>query len=191
MFLCNKIGHKRQDCRNGQGKKTRSDKLEFTVSDQSSEGWLLESGASSHVRPSKNEFAELEMLKNPINITIANGSEVLAMGVGTVRVMLKNENPIKIEEVLFVPDLDRRLLSIPALSRKGLQVLFTKTHCEIRMKDEFVTRVTKVGKVYIMECTTVESATSDQVMEKVPKSVDIDIWHARLGHLPMSKMKTL
>ncbi|KAI9920206.1 hypothetical protein PsorP6_016084 [Peronosclerospora sorghi] len=59
------------------------------------------------------------------------------------------------------------------------------------MQDEVVTRVTKVGKIYIMESTTDESARSGQVMEQVPKSVDIDIWHARLGHLPMSKMKTL
>ncbi|KAI9920740.1 hypothetical protein PsorP6_001030 [Peronosclerospora sorghi] len=122
MFI---IGHKRQDCRNGQDKKTIPDELAFTVSNQRSEGWLLDSGASIHMCPSKNEVAELEILKNTINITIANGSEVLAMGIGTVRVMLKNET-IKIEELLFVPDLDRRLLSIPALSRKGLQVLFTK-----------------------------------------------------------------
>ncbi|KAI9906146.1 hypothetical protein PsorP6_013784 [Peronosclerospora sorghi] len=185
------IGHKRQDCRNGQDKKTRPDELAFTVSNQRSEGWLLDSGASSHMCPRKNEFAELEILKNPIKITVTNGSEVLDMGIGTVRVMLKIEKTIKIEGVLFFLDLDRRLLSIPALSRKGLQVLFTKTHCEIRMKDELVTRVTKFGKIYIMEYTTVESARSGQVMEQVPKSVDIDIWQARLGHLPMSKMKTL
>ncbi|KAI9919778.1 hypothetical protein PsorP6_017631 [Peronosclerospora sorghi] len=150
-MLSGLIGHKRQDCRNGQDKKTRSDKLASTVSDQNSEGWLLDSVESSHMCPRKNEFAELEMLKNPVKITIANGSEVLAMGIGTVRVMIINEKSIKIEEVLFVPDLDRRLLSIPALSRKILQVLFTKLHCEIRMQDEVVTRVTKAGKVNIME----------------------------------------
>ena len=47
---------------------------------------------------------------------------MLAAGVGTIRVVLKNKKTIRIEDVLYVPQLDRRLLSISALSAKGLNV---------------------------------------------------------------------
>lgn len=50
-------------------------------------------------------------------ITISDGSEVEAQVVETVRVQLKSGEVISIEETLWVPDLDRRLVSISSLIR--------------------------------------------------------------------------
>ena len=114
----------------------------FTVCEDMAEGWLLDSGASSHMCPFKEEFSELRPLKNQTYISIANGNKVSAGGIGTVPVILKNKTPIRIEDVLHVPDLDRRLLSIPALAEKGLNVSFGRGVCEIRDNERIVTQVT-------------------------------------------------
>ena len=56
--------------------------------------------------PGRDKFSNLDSLKHPIMITIANGSGVEAQGVGTVRVQLKTGEVIRIEETLWVPGLD-------------------------------------------------------------------------------------
>ncbi|CAI5728481.1 unnamed protein product [Peronospora effusa] len=89
-YGCNKYGHKRQDCKAAkvQTERTGTERA-FTASSRTSAGWLLDSGARSHMCPNKDEFLFLDSLTDPIMITIADGSEVEAQGVGTVRVRVK------------------------------------------------------------------------------------------------------
>ena len=68
---------------------------------------------------------------------------MLAAGVGTIRVVLRNKKTVRIEDVLYVQQLDRRLLSISVLSAKGLNVTFRNKTCEIRNDQEVVTQVTQ------------------------------------------------
>ena len=99
-----------------------------TVCEDMAEGWLLYSGASGHMCPFKEEFSELRPLKDQTYISIANGNKVSAGGLGTVPVILKNKTPIRIENLVYV---DPRLLSIPALAEKGLDVSFGRGICQI------------------------------------------------------------
>ena len=151
-YRCNKYGHKRQDCVVAQQETRQSGKERaFTASCQTSAGWLLDSGASSHMCPDRDEFSKIDSLKDPIMITIADGSEVEAKGVGTVRVQLKTGEVIRIEETLWVPGLDRRLLSISALSRKGLKVIFSNLSCQIRSNAEVIAQVPRRNKMYVLD----------------------------------------
>ena len=86
--------------------------------------------AATCARPYEEEFNDIRPLKNTIHIIIANGKQVAARGIGTIRVVLKNKTPIRIDSVLFVPELDRRLLSVPVLVERGLNVSFEKGKCE-------------------------------------------------------------
>ena len=111
-------------------------------------------------------------------------------GIGTIRVVLKNKKPIRIDNVLFVPELDRRLLSASVLVERGLNVSFENGSCTIRNNQEIVTEVARKGKVYVMESVTREEV---HAVEEKPNvgSAKISTWHARLGHLPINKMKLL
>lgn len=67
---------------------------------------VIKHGVSRHMCPDRDEFSFLDSLTDPIMITIADGSEVEAQGVGTVRVQLKTSEVIRIEETLWVWGLD-------------------------------------------------------------------------------------
>ena len=115
----------------------------------------------------------------------------MAVGVGTIRVVLKNKKTIRIEDVLYVPQLDRRLLSISALSAKGLNVTFRNKTCEIRNDQEVATQVTQKGQLFVLECDTLESANASEEVGGGAKPENLSVWHARLRHLPMKAMKSL
>ena len=51
--------------------------------------------------PDRDEFSKLNSLKDPIIITIADGSEVEAQGVGKVRVQLNTGEVIRVEETIW------------------------------------------------------------------------------------------
>lgn len=55
-------------------------------------------------------------LKNDTYVFIANGSKFSAGGIGTLLVIMKKKTPIRIGNLLYVSDLDRRLVPIPALA---------------------------------------------------------------------------
>ena len=197
-YRCNKYGHKRQDCVVAQQETRQSgEERAFTASCQTSAGWLLDSGASSHMCPDRDEFSKIDSLKDPIMITIADGSEVEAKGVGTVRVQLKTGEVIRIEETLWVPGLDRRLLSISALSRKGLKVIFSNLSCQIRSNAEVIAQVPRRNKMYVLDCSPVESANICEETNREEKSrdgsgaADLQVWHARLGHLPTKMLNDM
>ena len=158
-----------------------------------SANWILDSGASSHMSFDRDEFMDIKELKNPISITIANGTSVQAMATGSVPLTLMNGENVTVYNVLYVPDLDRRLLSIPALVSKGIRVTFGEDWCDIGTRECRIARVSMKDKMYILRAVSrikpeisMIAATSNSNTGK-----DMDIWHARLGHLPEQKIEEL
>ena len=189
-FLCGKFGHKKNDCYKnsdeGNGKGEKQEHAFSAATNGLSSGWLLDSGASSHMCPVKNEFASIELFKEPVPISIANGWEVKALGTGNVPLTLKDGTLVRMYDVLFVPDLDRRLMSISALVKKGLKIRFEKKCCVISNEESEIVRVERDGKLYILDCKARESAFAS-----VEPTHEAGLWHARLGHYPISKIKKL
>ena len=54
--------------------------------------------------------------------------------IGTINCSTSNGNNIKIENVLYVPELKSNLLSVTELQNKGLDILFTKNKFEIKKR---------------------------------------------------------
>ena len=187
-FNCGRLGHRFAECRQKRQQHDIQSKNEhaFMASNDVSSTWLLDSGASSHMSPFEKDFTNIQLLKTPIIISIANGVQLSATKFGNVSVMLENNDQVKIHDVLLVPGLDHRLLSVSALVAKGLEVNFENEWCTIRKNKEMVTCLKKSGKLYLLQCKmTMENAK--QASEKQ----DARLWHARLGHIPMSKLKML
>ena len=137
----------------------------------------------------KDEFLEIDSLKDPIMITIADGNKVEAQGIGIVRVKLQTGEVIRIEGTLWIPGLDRRLLSISSLSRKCLQGIFSDLSCQIRSDTEAIAKVPRRDKMCVLECSLTESVNVCQETDQEHKTsdgsgvADLRVWHARLGHL--------
>ena len=143
--------------------------------------------------PERNDFSVIKPLKIPIEISIADGNKVLAKEIGTINVVLENKKNIKIHDVLYVPGLDRRLLSISALVGKGLSVIFKNSICEIIDQNETIVKIPKTGQLYLMKCESGGQMTYEAVQIQVGSSTQekLELWHARLGHLPATTMKNL
>ena len=130
-FHCNKVGHREKDCWKSNNPNKEKSEHTFSSYEDNHCRWILDSGASSHMSFNKKDFSQLRSMKNHVSISIANGDKLEAIGIGNIHLALANGENIRVEDVLYVPKLDKRLLSVSAMNRKGIQVTFGKSNCEI------------------------------------------------------------
>uniref|UniRef100_A0AAV1T9V0 Polyprotein n=1 Tax=Peronospora matthiolae TaxID=2874970 RepID=A0AAV1T9V0_9STRA len=189
-FTCGKHGHKSSQCHSV--KQSRSgDEFVFSASSEkleSSATWLLDSGASRHMTDDERDFVEYENLTTPISITVANGQHLMAKGTGSVRFVLENSRTVMLKKVLHVPKLDKKLVSVPALTARGVLVQSKRNQAVLTSNGITVAVINRVGKLFawnvkqdvVLEAYKAESTTKEDD-ESGP-------WHARLGHVSTSKL---
>ena len=85
------------------------------------QGWVIDSGASAHMTPFKNDCYDIQNTNR--RIYLADGSSVICKSSGSIIIpIIKNKmdlGTLKLEDVLIVPNLDRRLFSVNSFLNKG------------------------------------------------------------------------
>nr|CCA21616.1 putative polyprotein [Albugo laibachii Nc14] len=152
---------------------------------------ILLGKATSHMCCQKSDFQSLRNLDAPVNISIANGSSVQAVAIGTIPITLNNGEKVTIHDVLYVPELDRRLLSVPALVSRGLKITFGEHWCDIISGTKRIIRVKRRKNMYLLEGVDRKLQSTASVASLRGRTLDWDLWHARLGHVPIDRIKQL
>lgn len=173
---CSKYGHMKRDCPELQ--QQRQSEVMFMAGGSGCNGWLVDSGASSHMSPNKSDFSNYQALENPVEVTIADGATVKAVAVGEIVIEYSNELKVRVTDVYHIPDLDRRLISVAKLTQRGLVVQFGPSHCSIIQGTEVVMKIPKKNNVYVIG----EERERAMVIEHGHSPNQWELWHARLGH---------
>ncbi|KAF1336396.1 Integrase catalytic core protein, partial [Globisporangium splendens] len=176
-YGCNKVGHMKKDCPDQSS--NRDSEVMFMANQAETDGWLLDSGASSHMTFTKLDFQTYEVLPEPVEIIIADGATMKAIGVGNIRIKIDNGRIVTITEVLHIPQLDRRLISISKLTQRGLGVRFNLTHCAIMNGDDVLVQAQRYKNIYKLNAVPEEGCF---LVEHGDAQSKWELWHARLGH---------
>eukprot|EP00253_Pinus_taeda_P014678 PITA_14678 len=115
--------------------------------------WLIDSGASRKFTGYKEALSNL--IEKDINLIIilADNATYPVKRVGNVTLQLNQGNTIHLQEVLYVPDLKKNLVSISAMENKGFKVAFIDGKVHVwnkNFKDAF-TLGFKVDSLYQVE----------------------------------------
>ncbi|KAI9915688.1 hypothetical protein PsorP6_007795 [Peronosclerospora sorghi] len=180
-FNCNKKGHMEKDCRSRQA--GTHDEMLFLATKDHTNGCLLYSGESSHMTQFSDDYISYRNISyrnisNPVAVTIADGAFLNAVGVGDVKMVTIDGREITVTEVLFIPNLNRRLISIPKLTSRGMDVLFGYKSCDIMKNGKQWVRVTRRGDSYYLPCRATERAN---FVEHTRGQSEWELWHDRSG----------
>ena len=85
----------------------------FACLTHSSAPWILDTGASDHISGNKDLFSSLTFPTPLPTITLTNGSQTIAKGIGTACPLPS----LPLTSVLYVPDFPFNLISISKLTR--------------------------------------------------------------------------
>ncbi|OWY93883.1 Rve-domain-containing hypothetical protein, partial [Phytophthora megakarya] len=94
-------------------------------------------------------------------------------------------------KVLYVPNLDRKLLSIPALASREMTVVFDDDGCSIQHGGKVVSKVHKTGAMYVWDVHVLQEPQVDEIAALAAGEVTTVVWHARLGHLSVPRMSAV
>lgn len=90
--------------------------------------FCVDSGCTDHLVKDKRYFHELLMLNKPIMIAVAQkNNHIEAIGIGNIKVISNvfgKDLECTIQNVLYVPNLKRNLLSVKRLEMANIKIIF-------------------------------------------------------------------
>lgn len=166
---------------------------ESCLSVTSQEDWYFDSGASKHITSQRNLFSVFDATSERGTVTCANNSAYAIQGVGKIVLTATHGGSFTLTDVLYVPGIQKNLLSVPAIAMGGLEVTFSGRKCTVHdLSDEgcIVATGTLCRGLYRLDhyragvhdaCAVI---TSDQL-------AIAELWHARMGHLHFRGLQRL
>ncbi|GJT32633.1 retrovirus-related pol polyprotein from transposon TNT 1-94 [Tanacetum coccineum] len=191
--FCNKFGYLEKYCRvkearnNTQGVHQANVSEEDQVDDEhlfmashldkhpDSLTWLMDSGCTSHITPERSFF--ISHTKDNPRVKLGDGRYTRAKERGTITINTKKGTKY-ISRVLYVPELDRSMLSMPQMIKNGYGVNFKNdTRCVITdSRDVKIATLDMENDSYYLKLNVADasafSVTEDDSMK----------WHKRFGH---------
>ncbi|KAG8503695.1 hypothetical protein CXB51_001703 [Gossypium anomalum] len=147
-------------------------------------GWLLDSGCTNYMSPDASIFKSLDR-SCKTRVKIGNGHCIQAEGIGNVMICTPSGNKL-IPNVLFVPEIDRNLLSIAQLLEKGYTVVFKGNECQISDQKGFILMTVAMSdKSFVVDWDKGLDSTYAAFIE------ESKLWHQRLGHANFKSMARL
>ncbi|CAL0302420.1 unnamed protein product [Lupinus luteus] len=133
---CRKYGHFAAECRENRSSTNRDDEVKLTQGNDSDEGehyllmatiknndeesdvWYLDTGCSNHMIGKKDWFTFLDE-STKSKVKFADNSAVTAEGIGKIMIQRKDGKKAYISNVLYVPKMKSKLISLGQLLEKG------------------------------------------------------------------------
>ena len=157
------------------------------------DSWWIDSACTRHMSGDKSDFVSINKLDEPVNVNLADKSVVPAAGVGDVNLILVDEDannvPVVVPDVLYVPRLKKKLISVPTLDDHGAEISFKSGVCTMIVNGRRIVFGQKEGKLYkaLIQSVSCNFTASTNVSQ--PSS--LNLWHLRLGHLNNQDVKKL
>eukprot|EP00794_Sanderia_malayensis_P002050 gene2050-biopygen1853 len=152
--------------------------------------WWIDSGATQHMTPDRNGMHNFVKFNTPKKVQLADNSVLFSYGKGDLRLVVYDgctKVDLKLSNVLYVPKIKKKLLSLPTITEKGAEVRFKDQSFTVIMNEEMYCIGHKSGKMFKLNVEPIHKAYSCSVNQ----SDDINLWHNRLGHLGYDNVKLL
>ena len=151
-------------------------------------GWIIDSGATQHMTYEKDQLFNYVEFKQPCTVNLGDDRFILAYGKGTYRIVADlgdRVQNISLRDVLYLPDLEKNLLSVRAMVKLGANVEFVSDECKITRSGKLLAVGEMHGKLYMLKIVMSEH------INMTKKDYNLKLWHYRYGHLGMDSVTKL
>ncbi|GJY45241.1 retrovirus-related pol polyprotein from transposon TNT 1-94 [Tanacetum coccineum] len=154
--------------------------LFMAVSEERFLEWIMDSGGSFHITPRRDFLFDFKEF-NGGTVLLDSNRACAIMGIGKVRVQMKDGSSFVLENVHYIPELKRNLISLGTLDREGYTVKLQNGRVKVIKGSLMVlSRTMKGNCVYSLDDWAESGEASVGIQEKESLA---QVWHKRLGHI--------
>ena len=144
--------------------------------------WLIDSGATSHFTPFPEDLIDIESCQ--IDVTVADGSQVIATQCGKVILDMKTDQgkviKLTLGQVLYVRGLSRRLFSVPSFCRNYNYTLSTsRKFTQLNFGDGLTVTIPLQGSS--QQANEAQEKQEHEEVKTLP-IMSMELAHLRMGH---------
>src|SRR6267142_3032419 len=147
-----------------------------------SDQWMLDSRVTHHITPHRSNFSNYTPAKGTVRLGDKSAQDQI--GVGSVIIKSPQGITITLSNVLHVPGVQTRFISIGVLTGKGAEVNFLKDGFEIVLNKKAIAIGYLEGRLYWLNTSHVSLNTHTK------SAPSLHTWHQRMGHMSHLALKT-
>jgi hypothetical protein len=163
------------------------------------QNYLLDSGATQHMTPRFEDLEEVVEDRH-LGVEVADGHIIRCPATGKIRISMLDDNgnplEVKLQDVMYVPGLSRRLFSITRFVRHGHHATFTKGTTILKFAPSWavVSLVNHIrAAAFAADSTVIAKKEIPNTYHEIPayrnanvptrhKRLPLELIHVRLGH---------
>lgn len=149
--------------------------------------WILDSGCSFHMCPIKAWFEDFKEADGGY-VLLGNNKHCKILGTGTVRIKHYDGIERVLEDVRYIPELKRNLISLGMLDKSGYTFKSEPNSLRVARGSLTVMKETIKNGLYTLIGQTVIDKASTMLKEDVGTT---KLWHQRLGHMSHKGLQEL
>ncbi|KAF3684209.1 putative phosphoserine aminotransferase, chloroplastic-like [Capsicum annuum] len=142
--------------------------------------WWIDLGTTLHVCANKELFLSFAPAQAEEMLYMANSATAKVEGTGKICLKMTFGKVLTLNNVLYVPDLRRNLISVSLLDKNGFKCVTVSGKIVVSKGEMYVGKCYLMEGLYKMNVMTVEmnkSLNSSYLLDSY------DLWHERLGHV--------
>src|SRR3954471_21361798 len=156
--------------------------------------WVFDTSSVANICNSKQELRNRRRLaSDEVTMRVGNGSKVDVMAVGTLSLFLPSGLILNLNKCYYVPALSMNIISGSCLLQDGYSFKLENNGCSIYMSNIFYDHAPAVNGLFLLNLERDETHIHN--IEAKRCKVDSDnstyLWHCRLGHISVKRMKKL
>jgi hypothetical protein len=142
--------------------------------------WIIDSGASRHMTGDQARLSNLNEKKTSYKVELGDKTTYPVEGFGQASIKMKTCNYVHLSNVLYVPGLEKNLVSISCLEDKGNIIAFVDGKVLSWHKDSSIENArvigSREGNLYRLLEQNEEALVHNEVNPN-------ELWHRRYAHI--------
>ena len=169
--------------------------------------WWIDTGATKHVCSDKAMFSVFKEVEDGDKVFMGNSATSEIKGQGNVVLKMTSGKELTLQDVLYVPDIRKNLVSGSLLNKHGFRLVFESDVVTLSKKGMFVGKgyvMDGMFKLNVMVVKAKNDVAKNDVMVANTKNASMNekksfvyllespnLWHGRLGHVNFDTIRRL
>ena len=205
-FNCDKMGHKAVDCRLPKKKKNKEANMmeeitqevddlnllavvfKVNLIESNPREWWIDTSATRHVCWDKSMFTSFELVESGEKLFIGNSATSEIQGEGKIILKMTSGKTLTLNNVLYVPEINKNFVSGSLLSKHGFRMMFESDKFVLSKWGMFVGMRYVSNGLFKLSVMTVKPKTINKTNPSFGYLLaSSNLWHGRLWHVKSNK----